>query len=284
MEKDTVNTNSTFDIKIASLNLNGETWNLNNKKPRLPKDLFDTEKIKKSLTDKLLLGLYRLLKTNEYDVIAVQELVYFFNHLNEIKELIKTLNYELIIPDKIGKGTHFTVGFIVRKESTIKIETIKNLEGLTPHNRQVMIKCNIKEINFILLNLHINKKEHYKAIKEYISDEKGNKDNIIILGDMNACTAEQIEKRKKLYNSGFITFFLEKGFTYADGYNKSDFTYLTGGVWRKLDHIFLSNKFVNSNKILSVTETKNDIVNFYVNEENGFTDHSMLALDIKFTN
>lgn len=28
-------------MKIGTLNLNGETWNLNNKKPRLPECLFD---------------------------------------------------------------------------------------------------------------------------------------------------------------------------------------------------------------------------------------------------
>lgn len=61
------------ELKIGTLNLNGEMWSLI-KRLRLPVDA-----IQEKLMDKLEEGLSKLLKNGNYDIIAVQELVYSAN-------------------------------------------------------------------------------------------------------------------------------------------------------------------------------------------------------------
>ena len=109
-------------LKIATLNLNGETWLSINRRPRLPQNLFSIQSIKNELTNMTKTGLENLLKGGEYDVIAIQELIYSEKERNAIKEAIEGVKdgdkqlYKLLLPNNLGGHTHFTVGFIVKEQ------------------------------------------------------------------------------------------------------------------------------------------------------------------------
>jgi len=273
MEQNTINTETNdVPMRIASINLNGETWNLNNKKPRLPKDVFDIESIKNSMTYRVKNGLSKLLDTKQYDIIAIQELVNIRKYREEIETVINSHGYKLIVPTKLTPRTHFTIGFIVKEGICVYTPEIE----IENHNKQIAIDCAFKGIKFTLLNLHIT--NDYEKIKDIISKYKEKR--IIFLGDMNAYTIEQIETGGKESNhADFIMDFMKYGFS-GDTSNNKNYTYLTGNKWRKLDHVFLSKEL--NNDVASFSETKDDTVNFYSDTVNGFTDHSMLMLEINF--
>ena len=80
-------TNKRENINIATLNLNGETWWSINRRPRLPQKLFNIQYIKKELTKSCIIRLGEILKKEDYDVIAVQELVYSKKEREKSKQL-----------------------------------------------------------------------------------------------------------------------------------------------------------------------------------------------------
>lgn len=102
-------------LRIGTINLNGEIWNLNQKLPRISKKIIDQQKIKEQMTDVVKIQLGKILESDRYDLLAVQELVYFNKYFSEIKSEIERKDYDLITPKSLGKYTHFTTAFIVKK-------------------------------------------------------------------------------------------------------------------------------------------------------------------------
>lgn len=259
-------------IRIASINLNGETWNLNNKTPRLPVSIFDKQSIKDKLTRILIKGLESILQTQKYDIIAIQELVYSSKERNQIENVVRNCGYTLRLPSLSG-STHFTAGFILKGEydaaERLEIENFK-------HNKYCKLACNIDGNAFQIINLHIT--EDYNKVKNLIQENKD--ERVIVVGDMNAYSAEQIEGNEEgSVHSDFLDVFTECEYLHDKNANKN-YTYLVSNKWRKLDHIFLSKELAN--QIDSYSETKEDDVNFCANTTSGFTDHSMLVLAFRF--
>lgn len=157
--------NKEIDLKIATLNLNGETFWSINRRPRLPQDLFNIEKIKKALVDKIIIGLNNILNNGTYDIIAIQELVYISDYYNDIKDVIEENGYQLIIPENLGKNTHFTVGFIFKddededEDEDIVIENIpienNVLLNEIPMNKIICYKYTKNGTSYEILNVHL---------------------------------------------------------------------------------------------------------------------------------
>lgn len=273
--------NKEIDLKIATLNLNGETFWSINRRPRLPQDLFNIKKIKEALVDKIKIGLKNILIEGTYDIIAIQELVNISDYYEAIEKVIKENGYQLIIPKNLRTRTHFTVGFIVKED--IKIENItieNNVLKEIPNNKKFFCEFIKNGISYEFLNVHLTK--HTDDIKNglcYFLSQNNDNNNVIriLLGDFNAYNNEQKDKKvQQCNNADFINCLMEYEST-----NKN-FTFWASG-WKKLDHIFISGKNID------VEETVNNNVNFYPienetentqNNNEGFTDHSMLIANI----
>lgn len=302
--------NNEINLKIATLNLNGETFWSINRRPRLPQDLFNIKEIKKALVDKITEGLKNILNKGTYDIIAIQELLNICKYYNDIKDVIEGKveekaeekdeenGYRLIIPENLRKNTHFTVGFIVKKGIEIKNIPIENIETKnTPiennvlkeisNNKKIFCEFTKNGISYKILNVHLT--EHTDGIKNDLLDflNSNNDDNNVIrilLGDFNAYNDEQKKDKVQCCNNAeFINGLMEKDFRENSESTNENYTFWASG-WKKLDHIFISGKNID------VKETVNNNVNFYPienetentqNNNEGFTDHSMLIADIK---
>lgn len=288
--------NNKIDLKIATLNLNGETFRSINRRPRLPQDLFNIKEIKEALVKKIIKGLNNILNNGTYDIIAIQELVNIIDYYEAIQKVIKENGYHLIIPEDLVKNTHFTVGFIVKED--IKIENIpiennvlKEISNI-PNNKKIFRKFTKNEISYEILNVHLTK--HTDDIKNglcYFLSQNNDNNNVIriLLGDFNAYNNEQKEDKVQCCNNAeFINGLMEKDFRENSESTNKNYTFWASG-WKKLDHIFISGKNIDVKEI-DVEETVNNNVNFYPiknetentkNNNEGFTDHSMLIADIK---
>lgn len=292
--------NNEIDLKIATLNLNGETFCSINRRPRLPQDLFNIKEIKEALVDKIKKGLKNILNndTNDtYDIIAIQELIYISDYYNDIKDVIEENGYyQLIIPKDLGKNTHFTVGFIVKKGidiDNISIEniTIENnvLLNEIPMNKIICCKFTKNEISYEILNVHLTKhtEDIKNALLDFLSSNNNDNNNVIriLLGDFNAYNNEQKDdKVQNCNNAYFINDLMKNDFRKNYESTNKNYTFWATG-WKKLDHIFISGKNIDVKEI-DVEETVNNNVNFYPienaqNNNEGFTDHSMLTAIIR---
>lgn len=283
--------NKEIDLKIATLNLNGETFWSINRRPRLPQDLFNIKEIKQALVDKIKDGLKNILNNGTYDIIAIQELVYISRYYNDIKDVIEGKGYQLIIPKDLGKNTHFTVGFIVKKGIKPKNTPIENnvLLNEIPMNKIIRCKFTKNGISYEILNVHLTKhtEDIKNALLDFLSSSNNDNNNVIriLLGDFNAYNNEQKdEKVQPCNNAEFINDLMEKDF--RKNYESTNKNYTFGASeWKKLDHIFISGKNIDVKEI-DVEETVNKKVNFYpienaLNNNKGFTDHSMLTTIIR---
>lgn len=247
-----------INLKIATLNLNGETFWSINRRPRLPQDLFNIKKI---------------------------------------KEVIEGKGYQLIIPESLGKNTHFTVGFIVKKGidiDNISIEniTIENnvLLNEIPMNKIICCKFTKNGISYEILNVHLTKhtEDIKNALLDFLSSNNNDNNNVIriLLGDFNAYNDEQKDdKVQNCNNADFINDLMEKDFRKNYESTNKNYTFWASEEWKKLDHIFISGKNIDVKEI-DVEETVNNNVNFYpienaLNNNKGFTDHSMLTAIIR---
>lgn len=282
-----------INLKIATLNLNGETFWSINRRPRLPQDLFNIKEIKKALVRKIKKGLKNILNNDNYDIIAIQELVYISDYYNDIKDVIEENGYQLIIPEKL-KNTHFTVGFIVKKGIKPKNTPIENNELLNeiPKNKIICCKFTKNEISYEILNVHLTKhtEDIKNALLDFLSSNNNDNNNVIriLLGDFNAYNNEQKDdKVQNCNNAYFINDLMKNDFRKNYESTNKNYTFWATG-WKKLDHIFISGKNIDVKEI-DVEETVNNNVNFYpignetenaLNNNKGFTDHSMLIADI----
>lgn len=250
-------------IKIATLNLNGETYWSINKRPRLPQNMFNIQEIKEKLLKLQKDGLAKLLRKSEYDIIAIQELINIFDFRNQIEDVIKENNYELILPSVLRE--HFTCGFIVKnKYCTFGCSDINvSLDKTQNQNNR-----------FAILNINKEDKE-YKIVNMHIDNHKFKVDNYgdIIVGDMNAYSKEQVSNNKKSANVKFLKDIERKGYKRVG--NNDDYTWKSNGEEKCLDHIFAKNK-LDVKRI-----NKDDEVNYYYSDK-GFTDHSLLAIELIF--
>lgn len=252
--------------------MNGETWWSINRRPRLPQKLFNIQYIKEKLTESSVIRLDEILKEEEYDVIAIQELVYSVKERERIKKTIENIKdvhgkplYELFLPLNLNGNVHFTVGYIAKKELNATLNNISSENNLSI-NRIAKLKFSIQDNEYSIINMHVNK---------YDIDIPSVDKNTILLGDMNACSEEQTtdnkavnaEFLKKISNAGWLEV-SEPGHIY---------TWKSNGVEKKLDHIYVCRGLTKNKKI----ENKVDAtVNFYYDKK-GFTDHSMLKIDLK---
>lgn len=263
-------------LNIATLNLNGETWFAINHRPRLPEKLFSIQSIKKELTDLTIEGLKNLLKDGKYDVIAIQELIYSKKERNaiikkaieDVKDASNEKLYTLLLPDGLDEHTHFTVGFIVKKQLEAKLKKRKSEEssdnGLVK-NRIVILELPINGKKYSIINMHVN--NHNIVVQR-------DSENTILLGDMNACTDKQSTDEKAL-NNNFLESIVNAG--WCEIGSNDNYTWKSNNVERKLDHIYICKDAQKENREEVINE-----VNFYYDEKNGFTDHSMLVSTLVF--
>lgn len=288
--------NKEIDLKIATLNLNGETFWSINRRPRLPQDLFNIKEIKQALVDKIKDGLKNILNNDTYDIIAIQELVYISDYYEAIKKVIEENGYQLIIPENLGENTHFTVGFIFKDDEDEDIVIENNELNEIPMNKIIRCKFTKNGISYEILNVHLTK--HTEDIKNglcYFLSQNNDNNNVIriLLGDFNAYNNKQKDEQKKdkvqnCNNAHFINDLMKNDFRKNYESTNKNYTFWASG-WKKLDHIFISGKNIDVKEI-DVEETVNNNVNFYPienetentqNNNEGFTDHSMLIADIK---
>lgn len=294
--------NNEIDLKIATLNLNGETFWSINRRPRLPQDLFNIKEIKEALVDKIKDGLENILNndTNDtYDIIAIQELVYISDYYNDIKDVIEENGYQLIIPKEL-KNTHFTVGFIVKNDIKAVIEgkgyqliipkKLKNThftvglivkKGIKPKNTPIennvllneipknkIIRCKFTKnrTSYEILNVHLTKHtdDIKNALLDFLSSNNNDNNNVIriLLGDFNAYNDEQKDKEVQPCNNAKFINDLMKN-DFRKNYESTNKNYTFWATgWKKLDHIFISGKNIDVKEI-DVEETVNNNVNFY---------------------
>ena len=267
-------------LTIATLNLNGET--LRRSSLRVPKFLLDFEKIKNQMTENICKGLREIIAGNTIDILAIQELVYTKKYYNILLSCISD-EYKIIVPTNITPHVHFINAFIVKKELSIKEISSVEIDDF-PLNRQLGIEYTYCENEckktIKIVNLHIKLDvSHFKIVENYISKQP--QPAHIILGDMNAYTSKQIDQKAKSSSSNdkFFQKFTDNDYITAAN-NDMNYTFIINNRWRKLDHIYISNKITSTPK--SIGESVNKNVNFYLNEREGFTDHSMLIQTIEF--
>ena len=275
--------NNKIGLKIATLNLNGETFWSINRRPRLPQDLFNIKEIKKALVKKIKDGLEKILIEGTYDIIAIQELVYISDYYEAIKKVIEGKGYQLIIPKKL-KNTHFTVGFIVKND--IKNTPIENnvLLNEIPKNKIIRCKFTKNGISYEILNVHLTKHtdDIKNALLDFLSSNNNDNNNVIriLLGDFNAYNNEQKDdKVQNCNNAYFINDLMKNDFRRNYESTNKNYTFWATG-WKKLDHIFISGKNIDVKEIdVNFYPIENETENAQNNNE-GFTDHSMLIADI----
>jgi len=283
-------------MKLATINLNGNTaYNLINIKGNIQPDLEENlETIKAYVNSKMIEEFIDEINTNEYDIIAVQEL------LNEdnIKKQIQDNGYRIYQPKILTKRTRFLSAFIV-KESFIENDNYEiqniDLNLIQYKNRFVEIILKSKDSGTILklFNVHIPKER--TIFESIIKLLKPDEENIILLGDFNAASDKQRndESNKQTpqkiidENNNFLADIAGKGFENM-GEDK-DFTFITvKEVKNKIDHIYFSNTFTKKNNLDGDEKKENrknmvnlgKKVNFMEDRKNGFTDHSILKFEI----
>lgn len=260
-------------ISIATLNLNGEARSLNGKLPNLPQTVLDRKAIIENLDKTLKNGLSDLLKKKGYDIIALQELPYFNGGKKLVKDIAELQNYELIFP-KIKDTVHHTVAFLVKKNlrESILIDCL-----LDDNNRSLVIRFIKDKFDITLINLHLGTGSYVdsKYVENIIQCLPTKKRTFILLGDFNDYNASQSTKKNERKDNIIDKIRKEDFIEVGEDY---DFTYLLGDRNKnKLDHIFISNKNYNKEKVDAGIVTE---VNFRENHDNGnntgFTDHSLL--------
>lgn len=282
------------ELKIGTLNLNGEAWWLINKM-RIPHSW--KEAIKENLTTRTIDGLSKLLEGEKYDIIAIQELVWISDYFKIFEELIKEKGYELKKPRNIAGNTHFTVAFIFKKELGCEYHYKEPNLDWNECNKLLAVdyiinnNINNKKMEFTIVNMHLTGK-FYDETKE-ITDKKistngrfynmaqkiakeNSEKKIILLGDFNTYTQEQIEgSSDPSPNEDFLKMLVDN--KYKECQKEKQYTFHMGEIWKKLDHIFVSKCMISDEKNPPPAEVDEN-VNFYKNKETGFTDHSMLTL------
>lgn len=263
-------------LKIGTLNLNGEMWNLNGKWPRISKKIIDPEYIKEQMTDAVITQLGKILNKKEYDIIAIQELVYIQEHFSKIKKMIDNENYVLITPNSLGGNIHFTTAFIVKKNIEKKVKARVDYNW---NNRFMAIDVETKDGIIAVCNFHISKDNISKRVEDVINKLKEKEvSKFIILGDFNAYTKEQDTKIISAVSENNIIYKVRNEYKLIECGKDTDYTYVLTKYERKLDHIFKSEEI----KELNGYETINRKVNFMIDEKDGFTDHSMLNIEIDY--
>ena len=249
-------------MNIATLNLNGETFFSINRRPRLPESIFNIKSIKEKLSNLTQEGLNNVL-TNadlDIDILAVQEFVNSKKERAEIERVIENARYKLLLP-KLNGNPHFVTGFIVREKYIDKC-TVENgsFEKELANNRKAFLKFKDDNINFSIFNVHVN--NHNITIPDK---------STILLGDMNACKSNQTSNQKEIHEK-FIKD-IEHKYDAVGQQEGKYYTWISNGIEKQLDHIYLSKKYStnNLNKI-----SVDDNVNFYYKHQEGFTDHNML--------
>lgn len=270
-------------IKIATLNFNGEIFWSINIRPRLPEDLFNIKRIKNIMLGKIKNGLKYLLSENDFDIIAVQEMLYSPKETrDEIKAYIETMGYDFIYPNKLSPCTHFSVGFIVKKRNKISNLIIKTDDDISnddiSKNKKMLITFKVGKNNYKVLNVHLTKHSD-KTNQSLVKFLEGKNDTSIriLLGDFNAYNKNQIEGSNKLCeNAELINNLISKDCRTEFGEQENkNYTFFVNGIWKKLDHIFISKP--SNIDIIKIEEKVENSVNFY-SDKNGFTDHSMLTI------
>lgn len=140
-------------------------------------------------------------------------------------------------------------------------------------NREATLEFEINGVSYSMINLHVN---------DYDISFLKPEGNVILLGDMNACTEKQSKENIEA-NKEFLDKILEV--KYVELGQDHDYTWKNTKHERKLDHIFVSEKIAESIEVTKYSSavTKDDSVNFYYEKgkKEGFTDHSMLILDLE---
>lgn len=248
-------------IKIATLNLNGETYWAINRRPRLPKNMFNIQEIKYNLLELQKEGLDTLLREARYDIIAFQELVNIIDYKNQIKDIINKNNYVLLVPE-IRKA-HFVCGFIVKEQyykNDNSFMSVNLNKDAKQSNRFAVLNISKDDKKYKLVNVHIV--NHGSKLVD-----RGD----IILGDMNAYFEEQVSDNKKGANIEFLKNIEKEGYVRIG--NNTDYTWKSNNIERCLDHIYVK-KMLTAKRM-----DKNDEVNFYYSDK-GFTDHSLIATEL----
>lgn len=280
------------ELKIGTLNLNGEMWQIFNDS-RIPLSW------KETIQGKLTEGLSKLLEDGHYDIIAVQELVYNqVDFYERLKTIIEDKGYKLIKPENLGvsgENTHFTVAFIIKNKKGYEVaddEPHNDITALISKyecNRIMVRNFKINDVKFTIVNVHLTgrelkikrnlNKKMYDILKEMQEMEITKEKKVILLGDFNACTKDQ-DEHGKAASEKYINILSKKNDKYTECGENTQYTYYMSTRGRKLDHIFVSNSIIDLGFCQEKPPLdKDDSVNFYnKNEENGFTDHSMLTL------
>lgn len=189
--------------------------------------------------------------------------------------------YTLLLPDGLDEHTHFTVGFIVKTQLGANLKKRKSEEssdnGLVK-NRIVVLELPINGKKYSIINMHVN--NHNIVIQRdsentiLLGDMKVCTENTILLGDMNACTDKQSTDEKAV-NNNFLESIVNAG--WCEIGSNDNYTWKSNNVERKLDHIYICKDAQKENREEVINE-----VNFYYDEKNGFTDHSMLVSTLVF--
>lgn len=265
-------------MKIGTINLNGEVLFSGVNKLRIMPDI--KKELKEKINERVIEGLSKLLE-QEYDIIACQEFTFIKKYYNAIKQKVEENDY-YIYPTTWQKG-HFKSIFIIKKALEDKVSDLEIL-NFKKINRYMCTKINCKDNKeLILINMHIDEGEHNKVINQI--RKLSPNENIILLGDFNSYSDNQVENQEDIYRSKTSTFINEikkiKGVgSYIECGEDKDYTYCISETWRKLDHILISkglNKLKEENDIVTDIVTK---VNFFKDKKNGFTDHCMLSITI----
>ena len=259
-------------MKIATLNFNGEVWSQIN---RLRISVEMKKSVKKNISKKLLKGLCDLLENKDIDIIACQEIIAVNEEFEKIKNKVDEKGYYIYPKAKNSNTLHFMSVFIIKKE--LQVEEVPKL--------QFSKECRYSDIKIkgiILINMHIpleeNRNEVLGILKKLKHEEK-----IILLGDFNSYSDNQVDDIRNSSNTADfiknIEYINEKEQSYFECGLDNDYTYFISNSWRKLDHILISKELAEEYDLKKICE-KVTWVNYSENEEIGFTDHSMLVINL----
>lgn len=217
-----------------------------------------------------------MLEKKEYDIIACQEFTLINEYYNAIKTEVEK-DYEYYIYPETWKEGHFKSVFIIKKALEDKVSDLEIL-NFAKTDRYTCIKITFEDKKkLILVNMHIDEGEHNEVIKQIKNLEP--REKIILLGDFNSYTNNQVNSKEVKYKSKTSTFIENiKNIKGKDSYiecgEDKDYTYCSSGIWCKLDHILIS-------KGLKEFESEFiENINFSKNKQEGFTDHCMLSIII----
>lgn len=260
-------------MKIATLNCNGESWNLVKRQLRISSSLKDDmcDNMTEYFIEKLSIVLEQ-----EYEVIACQEMVSFIKHYNKIKEKVEEKGYK-ISPERKKGNHHIQTCFLVKND-------VKNPSFRPGNIRNVWM--DIGDVSIYNVHMKIEKdknkpsKETENSIEDFLNEvkeaAKDDEKKVIVIGDFNSYSDLQYdEKGEASITNEFIPKVVKAG--YIECGNDNDYTFFIGKSWRKLDHIFVSNKLNKYGNNCS----KHNEVNIFSNSVDAFTDHSMLSIEME---